>query len=300
MAGAPPGRLVRLGPGHAAQPPHPRATHASGAAHGHALESQGPVEPLRGPVALPDFQRDYDWTDKEVRQLLTTALMGWPAGSLLLIDWTRGFLPVRSFSSSPELSAEPETIVLDGQQRLTTLYNALYDVGDRVYGVDIDGWSGLDVDDLDDRVKSIERSKWESSLKEPHQQHAASLVPLHCMRTPEEFFAWRDAVVDLAPSAEARDLRDHLTNLYREAFSNVSAYHFPVVQLPCSLDVTAISRVFERVNRTGVKLSTFDLVVARTYAAGWNLRVAWLEALESSHELTSFFGTDGDGLPLLR
>src|SRR5687768_2418808 len=91
-----------------------------------------------GQVALPNFQRDFDWTDSDVRALLATVLNGWPMGSLLLIEGnaaTRDFYDPRAFEYAPPLAKTPETIVLDGQQRLTSLYTALYDKSESVHAV---------------------------------------------------------------------------------------------------------------------------------------------------------------------
>ena len=39
-----------------------------------------------GKLGIPEFQRDFDWNDSDVRLLLNTVFSGWPAGSLLLSD----------------------------------------------------------------------------------------------------------------------------------------------------------------------------------------------------------------------
>src|SRR6478672_3070734 len=81
-----------------------------------------------GRIQLPDFQRGYKWEDERIRQLLVTVLRGHPLGVVMLLktgnDQIR-FKPrpvegVRLRDSRP-----PELLLLDGQQRLTSLTQAL-------------------------------------------------------------------------------------------------------------------------------------------------------------------------------
>src|SRR6267378_2930802 len=78
-----------------------------------------------GQIALPDFQRDFDWSERHIRSLLATVLRGWPAGSLLLVRGGTTFYKIRSFEGAPALNQATKLVVLDGQQRLTALYRAL-------------------------------------------------------------------------------------------------------------------------------------------------------------------------------
>src|SRR4051794_22100242 len=74
-------------------------------------------------LVLPEFQRDFDWGDDAVRQLLATVIRRWPAGSLLLQQFPGDtFYGLRAFDGGPKLdTALVEYVVLDGQQRLTAL-----------------------------------------------------------------------------------------------------------------------------------------------------------------------------------
>ena len=60
-----------------------------------------------GGTALPAFQRDFDWGPNDVRALLATVLMGWPAGSLLLAEGAIAHLQVRPFDHGPEPMSPP-------------------------------------------------------------------------------------------------------------------------------------------------------------------------------------------------
>src|SRR3954453_12343303 len=90
-----------------------------------------------GRMVLPEFQRDFDWTDEKVVALLATVVRRWPAGSLLLMEVDGPtFFELRAFQGGPQEDDESaEMVVLDGQQRLTALYHAVYDTGLSVYAI---------------------------------------------------------------------------------------------------------------------------------------------------------------------
>src|SRR2546423_856295 len=81
-----------------------------------------------GKIQLPDFQRGYKWEDERIRSLLVTILRGHPLGVVMLLktgsDQVR-FKPKALEGTSVPDKTEPEFLLLDGQQRLTSLTQAL-------------------------------------------------------------------------------------------------------------------------------------------------------------------------------
>ncbi|MGF9662346.1 DUF262 domain-containing protein [Arthrobacter crystallopoietes] len=252
-----------------------------------------------GQVSLPNFQREFDWTDMDVKSLLGTIISGWPIGSLLLIegtaDETADFYAPRSFESAPPLSSESIYIVLDGQQRLTAMYQALYNRGPLVYALDLEvAAAGLaDIDSIDDALVSIKRHIWDRKMPSPAEQWAAKRLPMAAMQSATDFFAWRDAAI----SRDDEEARTKLTNLYRQHLSGMHAYKIPAIVIKRGIQPAAVARIFERVNRTGWKLSTFDLMVARSFTQNFNLREIWNERRADSETLDYYLGKDG--LPIL-
>src|SRR5713226_1439380 len=85
-------------------------------------------------AALPDFQRDFVWDPSATQELIVSIASNYPAGSLLRIRNTRNLFPCREFQGAPPLNGQQTTyLVLDGQQRLTSLYQAFYGVGEHRY-----------------------------------------------------------------------------------------------------------------------------------------------------------------------
>lgn len=77
-----------------------------------------------GKIQLPDFQRGYKWEDERIRQLLVTILRGHPLGVVMLLksgnDQIR-FKPRLIEGTSVASGTHAETLLLDGQRRLTSL-----------------------------------------------------------------------------------------------------------------------------------------------------------------------------------
>ena len=86
-----------------------------------------------GKLQLPDFQRSWVWDDDRIRSLLASVSVSFPIGAVMLLE-TGGqhirFKPRPLTGTHEQLrTIVPETLILDGQQRLTSLYQALMSIG---------------------------------------------------------------------------------------------------------------------------------------------------------------------------
>lgn len=244
----------------------------------------------KGAYQLPDFQRGFEWSTSDIEEMLVTAFMSWPAGSLLLLEGNSpGFL-TKPFSRAPGASSEDvRYLVLDGQQRLTALYFAIYDRGDTVYF--IDARRLRETGDLEDCIKAETRRRWRQLYGSSEQQAEAQIIPCSALKNPTSYFVWRDEVMEC--SSRPRELRDLLTSIYQHFLSPIHSYEFPAVILEERSQPGPIARIFERVNRLGMKLNTFDLMVARTYSGSWNLRERWRDFELNFPDAASFYLGDG-------
>lgn len=85
-------------------------------------------------IALPDFQRDFVWEPLATQELITSIANNYPAGSLLAIRNTHEYFASREFEGAPSLDGhKPIYLILDGQQRLTSLYQAFWGTGEYLY-----------------------------------------------------------------------------------------------------------------------------------------------------------------------
>jgi Protein of unknown function DUF262 len=74
----------------------------------------------RGAVALPDIQQPFVWSASKVRDLLDSMYKEFPVGYLLF--WETGADPGARQMGVGDKQAVPALLIVDGQQRLTSLY----------------------------------------------------------------------------------------------------------------------------------------------------------------------------------
>src|SRR5438128_1764912 len=77
----------------------------------------------RGEIALPDIQRPFVWPPAKVRDLFDSMYKGFPVGYLLF--WSTGVeMGARQIGANAK-EAAPRMLIVDGQQRLTSLFAVL-------------------------------------------------------------------------------------------------------------------------------------------------------------------------------
>lgn len=81
-----------------------------------------------GKIQLPDFQRGWVWDDQHIRDLLASISLSYPIGAVMMLQTGNPMVRfgprlVEGVDLKP--APEPERLILDGQQRLTSLYQAL-------------------------------------------------------------------------------------------------------------------------------------------------------------------------------
>jgi Protein of unknown function DUF262 len=105
---------------------------------------------------LPEFQRSFVWWPKDIDLLITSLVQDYPAGSLLFLHANgTSELAWRKAEGVPGSGdVRPDYLVLDGQQRLTSLSLALNGRGDHVFLMDL---HLLEQDDLEGGIYFLRR-----------------------------------------------------------------------------------------------------------------------------------------------
>ncbi|MDR0464600.1 MAG: DUF262 domain-containing protein [Treponema sp.] len=80
------------------------------------------MEVDNGKLGLPELQRGYVWKAKKVRDLLDSMLKGWPIGYLMIWDSADNSDKVKQIGIENKAFSSPKSLVIDGQQRLTSLF----------------------------------------------------------------------------------------------------------------------------------------------------------------------------------
>jgi hypothetical protein len=245
-----------------------------------------------GRLQLPEFQRDYVWGDEDVRSLIASVAKGFPVGALLSLasGGQINFQP-RLLEGVPQKDVQPEEFLLDGQQRMTSLYQATYSkqpvrtrtakgvVVDRFYYLDIKlaVASGADIEDAiigvpADRIirKNFGR-EIELDLSKPEHEFEYDYFPLNNVFDSKNwFYDWRDHW-----KAKGRDVSDLEREFDRGVVDRIQRYKMPLIRLDKSNSREAICLVFEKVNVGGKKLDAFELVTAIYAAVPYDLRADW-------------------------
>jgi hypothetical protein len=246
----------------------------------------------KGEAVLPDFQRDFVWDPYMTMELIISIAENYPAGSLLRIRNTQNLFAYREFASAPPLDGQkPTYLVLDGQQRLTSLYQAFYGVGENKYFLNLKAM--MNGEDFEDCIFHLRASHKKTKNYEQTEVQIKELVmPLQILKSGGgEYHKWvRNISRTLEDEKERIGLEDRLYSVDHWVQA-IDDYKFPVVTLSDSTGAEAVCTIFETLNRTGVKLSPFELLTARFWHQKLNLREKWANALDA-YPIIGDFGID--------
>jgi hypothetical protein len=264
-----------------------------------------------GKICLPNFQRDFVWTREEVADLVRSIVRGYFIGSLLLLRCDPAlppFAPIFLRGSKPEyLEPKPGLLILDGQQRLSSLIYALTAPDLSLKDSSQRRWFFLDLDllleDPDNDEIVFDRAKRElRGLDTRETQYEQHILPCAELLRAEVFYEWRDGFEDWLQANYPDQLetyKKHWRNRWTEAVTSFQGFEVPLVELPRveDSDTEAIGRVcaiFEKLNSTGVELSVYDLLTARLYRSGIKLHDLWDEACAKHPGLRAWSGGKAD------
>jgi len=228
-----------------------------------------------GELQIPPFQREFVWSTEQRIHLLDSVAKGIPSGSLML--WrTKRTLPKRGPLGPFDIVRETEsedslkTYLLDGQQRMTSLFatlgRALWTRAEQAPPEHIrtqtpDGASWELAYDL--RQKSfVDPGPTPGDQATAHSPdgEAPLLLPLGCLLDDTAFDEWRDSVaLDRGLIREARALQ--------AAFRN---YLVPTVPLVTE-DMDIVQVTFKRANEGGTPMNDLHLARALTWTEDFDL-----------------------------
>ena len=182
----------------------------------------------------------------------------------------------------------PPTLSWMDNKRLTSLYQAFYGVGETRYFLNLQKL--LDGEEFDECVTSIKANRPQTQRWSDIKNQAKDLIiPLSVFKDGG-FSKWILAASRTRHSDDASaafEMQGELQRIQDEWISTIDRYQFPVVTLSDSIEAEAVCTIFETLNRTGVKLTAFDLLNARFWPQGINLRQAWDVSLQEHPILSS-------------
>lgn len=243
-----------------------------------------------GVIALPEFQRDFVWKPPLVADMLRTLLRQWPPGTFLLLEVEdKPDFSIKSLEGAPPLAKKQRVLILDGQQRSTAIYQALRDRADETYFVRLAEVADAGEFD-DDHLKYAKKTRFVKTYKNVKEQAGAGVVPVPTLWNAAEWQQWLRELPE--------DKQDRMIEVKEALLPGAGEFEIPSVRLPHDADLPAIAKIFETLNRRGVRLATFDLMVARLYPSKFYLKDKWEDA-QAEHGEFERAGID-DGIEVLK
>ncbi len=263
-----------------------------------------------GHLVIPEFQRPFVWNEGQVRKLVDSVARGYPIGSILLLRRSevakfadRKIEAVESPPDPDESSSDKTTsaknddnevyYILDGQQRITSIIRVFANAHPKGrYYIDISALRAL----FSEQVADGEAASWfvfDRSRKAG--QAPTKRADLQYLKTQKCLDAKSSSIlVDeyfdeaISDPKQRREGRATVTSI----LETIRNFEVPAVIMDEKSGLEAICRVFETINSTGTRLTTFDLATAKFYPTP-NLRNHWNAAL-STHSILETFELDGE------
>ncbi|MDD2556435.1 MAG: DUF262 domain-containing protein [Syntrophaceticus sp.] len=251
-----------------------------------------------GKIQLPDFQRGWIWDDNRIKGILASVAKSFPIGAVMLLETGNENVkfktkPVEGVKLDNEVN--PDLLILDGQQRITSLYQTIvtneivttrneknYKIKRWYY---IDMVKAMDGNyDLEEAIISISEKKKITEdfgrrivldLSEKELEYKNLMYPV-CMI--DNYSEWRREFneywkYDREKSIFWDDFENRIINSFNK-------YMLPVIVLNKENPKEAVCQVFEKVNTGGVSLTVFELLTATFAADEFDLKQDWQKIKE--------------------
>jgi len=273
-----------------------------------------------GEVVLPQFQRDFVWQPAAVVKLMTSIFNGYPIGALLLMEnnGAYDFRLLDGVADSIQSDDKETDLVLDGQQRLTSCYRSFYGTLeknaklpgryyfdlrkfiDATLAGDVPEGSALEEYFVFKRAAYVTRN-----LNSTVAEQSVGLFPLDIIfgepRGADYAFWLSSFATSEAKGDEGKLKRLHkITSQFQTRFiEKVTGYQVNYEKIIKNTNPDVICTIFETINTTGVKLTVFDLLVAKCFKKNIRLRDKLVEALEQYVWLKKF-DSDGSAIAIVQ
>ena len=205
-----------------------------------------------GDIGLPDIQRPFVWSNAKVRDLFDSMYRGFPVGYFLF--WENGQVNgSKQIGVGDKLREAPARLIVDGQQRLTSLYAV---------------FRGRHVLDDDYRERRIEiafrprdgRFEVADAAIKRDPEWIASISDIWSSGKPGYFMVKRflEALSVKGPVSDEDELQisHNLDRLF-----DLQKYPFTALEIASTVDEEQVADIFVRINSEGVKLNQADFLL---------------------------------------
>lgn len=250
-----------------------------------------------GKAQLPEFQRSWTWDDGRIRGLLSSLSQGYPMGAIMCLECGNEnvHFKCRPLEGANNATKKPEYLILDGQQRLTSIYRTTCSLEPVLTktdkGKEIRRYYYLDMkkclDDNEDRddaivpvpedrkVKTDFDRKVLLDLSTPALEYENEMFPINIIFDSGAITNWLLGYIDYHKSSE--EFTNRFKQFQSSVIDTITKYKLPVITLGRETPREAVCKVFENVNTGGVILTVFELVTASFATYEFDLRKDWEE-----------------------
>lgn len=204
-----------------------------------------------GDIGLPDIQRPFVWTHTRVRELFDSMYRGFPVGYLLF--WATEAAGARQIGADQKQRRAPRLLIIDGQQRLTSLYAVLR------------GRPVVNADYKADRIQIAFRPS------DGTFEVADAAIRRDSEYIPDISVMWATGKTSYAVVKEflqklkaARDVTDEEEERISHAIDglfDLQNYPFTALEISASVEEEEVADIFVRINSQGVKLNQADFIL---------------------------------------
>lgn len=205
------------------------------------------VEIDTGQIKLPMFQREFVWEKEQSAKLIDSILKGFPIGTFIFWktkEELRSYKEVGNHKLPDTPKGDYVQYILDGQQRITSLYAIRKGIRITKDGKEVDYrdiFINLDTDpENDEQIVVTER------------QDGKRYLSVHRLLTSQV-----TDLMDEFPNRETlKQIETYKNKLVNYDFSTITIKDYPI-EVACE--------VFSRINTGGKALTVFEIMVAKTY-----------------------------------
>ena len=227
-----------------------------------------------GRIRLPVFQRSMVWSARQAELLFESILRDMPAGAALIlkVNAQDEMFASQPIESAPDIKDNVIEHLLDGQQRLTTIYQCLNNnFTGRKFFLEIPEINvKIDPKELQLSIRSFpngRRARAKQWLDDPKQEFEKNLIPLNLFKdgftVRQEFDSWISN--SLVQNPDTHSKITWLSNLREFVGSIIADFNIPTLILNADTEIGTALDVFIRMNTSGTSLKEYDIVLAQLF-----------------------------------
>lgn len=252
-------------------------------------------EVASGKEQLPEFQRSWTWDDNRIRGIIASLSQGYPMGAIMRLEYGNESVrfKYRTIEGVTVTGVTPDYLVLDGQQRLTSMYRATCSnepvETTTEKGKKIKRFYYLDIkkclDDSEDRADAVISVPSDRKIKIDFDrkvlldlstrefEYENEMFPINIIFDSNAREDWADGYKEYHDYDKS--FMDKYKQFRTQVIDTIVGYKLPVITLGKSTPREAVCKVFENVNTGGVPLTVFELVTATFATYDFDLRKDW-------------------------